>query len=97
MFERLLSLFGRGGSVGGPATEEQARQAEATARQGRADVIDELHREGRQLQQAIKDESDALASSTTAAERAAHEDQIVTLQKALKQKQQELSKLQARI
>jgi hypothetical protein len=70
---------------------------EATARQARADLIETLHRDGRQIQQAIKEASDARDRSATVDERAAHERELTVLHGALKEKQGELAKIQGRI
>jgi len=97
MLQTLRNWFGRNVSARTPPTPDQARRAEATARQDRADLIDSLHRDSRQLQEQIKAASDALAGSTTANERAAHERQLADLHGALKQKQSDLAKIQGRI
>ena len=97
MLRTLRNWFARNASVRTPSTQDDARQAAMDARQDRASLIDALYRDGRRLQQEIKETSDALEHSTTTAERAAHERQLAVLHEALKQKQSELARIQGRI
>jgi hypothetical protein len=97
MLRTLRNWFGRNAAAHAPSTTDDARQAAANARQDRASLIDALYREGRRLQQEIKETSDALERSATTDERAAHERRLAVLHEALKQKQSDLAKIQARI
>jgi hypothetical protein len=97
MLRTVLNWFGRKAPSRTPPTHEHAQRAEATARQDRASLIEALYRDGRQLQQAIKDASDALERSATADERTVHERQLASLHDALRQKQSELARIQGRI
>jgi hypothetical protein len=97
MLRTLRNWFGRNASARPPSTGDDARQAAANARQDRASLIDGLYRDGRQLQHEIKETTDALERSTTTEELTTNERQLAALHEALKQKQRDLAKIQARI
>lgn len=73
-----------------PPTPEQIRQE-------RADAIDALRRDVRQLQQAIKDAIDALDHQLPGAARQRQAQQLAALERELTQTQQALARYQARV
>ena len=66
-------------------------------RQDRADTMEALRLEVRQLQQAIKDASDALERMLPSEARLNQQRQLAALERQLDQTQQELAKYQARV
>ncbi|HEU5432595.1 MAG TPA: hypothetical protein VFU81_13090 [Thermomicrobiales bacterium] len=73
-----------------PRTPEQIRQ-------DRADTMEALRGEVRQLQQAIKDASDALDHALPGEARQGQQRQLAALERQLDQTQRELARYQARV
>jgi hypothetical protein len=69
----------------------------AQARQDRAETIAALWREVRQLQQAIKEATDALDHQLPGEARQRQAQQLAALERQLAQTQQELARYQARV
>jgi hypothetical protein len=90
MVGRWRSWFDRTMAPRTARTPEQIRQ-------DRVDTMEALRLEVRQLQQAIKDASDALERTLPNEARLNQQRQLAALERQLDQTQQELAKYQARV